>query len=209
VLRIRHQQSLVTTTKSFNVEAHGVLSCSNGCIKKVGLTNVWLSIRNQSWAVSTKTNQIFYAFLISPVPGTGFEPSATGITKCVFCHWATGSKPQIKREWSNKYKNGFVTDQQPFKTIYRYLFYKQLFHTKVLCAPFMCLQFGFVIFWWKDFGAKAAHKMLVKLTPGRFIDTYLLTLLKRIVFNQTVIHMDGYFMSNQIDFWFNYQWPVL
>jgi hypothetical protein len=30
----------------------------------------------------------------------------------------------------------------------------------------MCLQFGFVIFWRKDFGAKAAHKMLVKLTPG-------------------------------------------
>jgi hypothetical protein len=30
----------------------------------------------------------------------------------------------------------------------------------------MCLQFGFVIFWQKDFSAKAAHKMLVKLTPG-------------------------------------------
>jgi hypothetical protein len=30
----------------------------------------------------------------------------------------------------------------------------------------MCLQFGFVIFWRKDFGTKAAHKMLVKLTPG-------------------------------------------
>jgi hypothetical protein len=28
----------------------------------------------------------------------------------------------------------------------------------------MCLQFGFVIFWQKEFGAKAAHKMLVKLT---------------------------------------------
>jgi hypothetical protein len=28
----------------------------------------------------------------------------------------------------------------------------------------MCLQFGFLIFWQKDFGAKAAHKMLVKLT---------------------------------------------
>ncbi len=27
----------------------------------------------------------------------------------------------------------------------------------------MCLQFGFVIFWRKEFGAKAAHKMLVKL----------------------------------------------
>jgi hypothetical protein len=30
----------------------------------------------------------------------------------------------------------------------------------------MCLQFGFVIFWQNDFGAKAAHKMLVKLTPA-------------------------------------------
>jgi hypothetical protein len=30
----------------------------------------------------------------------------------------------------------------------------------------MWLQFGLVIFWQKDFGAKAAHKMLVKLTPG-------------------------------------------
>jgi hypothetical protein len=40
------------------------------------------------------------------------------------------------------------------------------FCTKVFCAAFMCLQFGFVIFWQKNFGAKAAHKMLVKLTPG-------------------------------------------
>jgi hypothetical protein len=31
---------------------------------------------------------------------------------------------------------------------------------------FYVLQFGFVIFWQKDFGAKAAHKMLVILTPG-------------------------------------------
>ncbi len=36
---------------------------------------------------------------------------------------------------------------------------------QVFCAAFMCLQFGFEIFWRKDFGAKAAHKMLVKLTP--------------------------------------------
>jgi hypothetical protein len=38
---------------------------------------------------------------------------------------------------------------------------------KVFCAAFMCSQFGFVIFWQKDLGAKAAHKMLVQLTPGR------------------------------------------
>jgi hypothetical protein len=36
----------------------------------------------------------------------------------------------------------------------------------VFCAAFMCLQFGFGIFWQKDFGANAAHKMFVKLTPG-------------------------------------------
>jgi hypothetical protein len=47
------------------------------------------------------------------------------------------------------------------------IFFEELFRTKVFCAAFMCLQFGFVIFWQKDFGAKAAHKkMLVKLTPG-------------------------------------------
>ncbi len=56
------------------------------------------------------------------------------------------------------------------------IFYKQHFHTKVLCAPFMCLQFGFVIFWRKDFGAKAAHKMLVKLTPGVIYDHNIYTI---------------------------------
>ncbi len=35
---------------------------------------------------------------------------------------------------------------------------------KAFCAAFMCLQFGFVTFWLKDFGTKDAHKMLVKLT---------------------------------------------
>jgi hypothetical protein len=47
------------------------------------------------------------------------------------------------------------------------IFYEQLFHTTVFCAAFMRLQFGFVIFWQKGFGAKAAHKILVKLAPGR------------------------------------------
>jgi hypothetical protein len=45
------------------------------------------------------------------------------------------------------------------------IFYEQLFHMKVFCAASMCLQFGLAIFWQKDFVAKAAHKMLVKLTP--------------------------------------------
>ncbi len=38
-------------------------------------------------------------------------------------------------------------------------------HTKVIYTDFKCLQFGFVIFWRKEFVTKAAHKMLVKLTP--------------------------------------------
>ncbi len=46
------------------------------------------------------------------------------------------------------------------------IFYGQLFRTKVFCVAFICLQFEFVFFWRKDFGAKAALKMLVKLTPG-------------------------------------------
>jgi hypothetical protein len=31
------------------------------------------------------------------------------------------------------------------------------FSYKSFSAAFMCLQFGFVIFWQKEFGAKAAH----------------------------------------------------
>jgi hypothetical protein len=46
------------------------------------------------------------------------------------------------------------------------IFYEQFFHSKVLYTAFMCSQFGFLIFWRKDFGAKAAHTMLVKWTPG-------------------------------------------
>ncbi len=45
-------------------------------------------------------------------------------------------------------------------------FYEQLFRTKVICAAFMCLQIGFVIFLAKGFWRKAAHKLLVKLTTG-------------------------------------------
>jgi hypothetical protein len=37
---------------------------------------------------------------------------------------------------------------------------------KFFGIAFMRSQFGFVIFWQKDFGAKAAHKIVVKLTSG-------------------------------------------
>ncbi len=40
------------------------------------------------------------------------------------------------------------------------------FFTNVFCTAFMCLELEFVIFWRKDLGAKPAHKMLVKLSPG-------------------------------------------
>ncbi len=38
------------------------------------------------------------------------------------------------------------------------------FCMKVLCAAFLLLQFGFVIFWRKNIGAKAACKIVMKLT---------------------------------------------
>ena len=47
-------------------------------------------------------------------------------------------------------------------------FYKHLFQTKVLCAAFMSWPFGCVIFRQKEIGAKAALKMLVKLTTAFF-----------------------------------------
>ena len=46
------------------------------------------------------------------------------------------------------------------------IFYEQLFHTNVFCSAFLCLQFGCVIFWWKEISTKNACKLLVKLTSG-------------------------------------------
>jgi hypothetical protein len=46
----------------------------------------------------------------------------------------------------------------------------------------MCLQFGFLICWQKDFGAKAAHKRLMKLTPGDVIFAQLACSLNDIIF---------------------------
>ncbi len=42
-----------------------------------------------------------------------------------------------------------------------------LFCAKVLWAAFLFSQFGFAIFWRMNIGAKAAHKMLMKLTAGK------------------------------------------
>jgi len=38
---------------------------------------------------------------------------------------------------------------------------------QVFCTAFLYLQFGFEIFWQNNFGAKAAKKMLVKLTTDQ------------------------------------------
>ncbi len=46
------------------------------------------------------------------------------------------------------------------------------FFVQMLFYSAFSLQFGFVIFWWKDFGAKATHKMLVKLKSGRISTSY-------------------------------------
>jgi len=40
--------------------------------------------------------------------------------------------------------------------------YVRIFHTKVFCAAFLLLKFGFVFFWRKNIGAKAARKMSMK-----------------------------------------------
>jgi hypothetical protein len=45
------------------------------------------------------------------------------------------------------------------------IFYEQFFSAKCF-AKLICWQFGFVIFWWKEIGAKTAHKMLMKLASG-------------------------------------------
>ena len=45
-------------------------------------------------------------------------------------------------------------------------FYKQPLHMQMFCASFICLQFGFVIFWQKEIRTKAVRKMMVKLTSG-------------------------------------------
>ncbi len=72
------------------------------------------------------------------------------------------SNSAVKRNEDKVYKTTLKWGQVSISLI----FYEQFFHTKVFNAAFMCFQFGFVIFWRKDFGAKAVHKMLVKLTPG-------------------------------------------
>ena len=53
-------------------------------------------------------------------------------------------------------------------------FYERLFLTKVICAAFLCLELGFVIFWQMEISSKAALKLLVKLTTGLNIRKHIL-----------------------------------
>jgi hypothetical protein len=46
------------------------------------------------------------------------------------------------------------------------MFYVQLLGLYVALAAFLCLYFRFVLYWRKHTCAKAARKMLVKLTLG-------------------------------------------
>ncbi len=66
---------------------------------------------------------------------------------------------------SMKVKNGLFHEEVDWVSISP-IFYEQLFHTKVFLRSFYVLTIWVLIFWQKDLGAKADHKMLVKLTPG-------------------------------------------
>ena len=54
----------------------------------------------------------------------------------------------------------------PRKCQFHQHFYKQLFCTKVFQAAFLYLGLRFVFFLQKEIGAKAARKMLMKLTAA-------------------------------------------
>jgi hypothetical protein len=58
---------------------------------------------------------------------------------------------------------------------------RQIFCTKVFLCSFSVLTIWVCIFWRKDFGAKAAHKMLVKVTPRLFQAPIFITAPKMII----------------------------
>ena len=61
----------------------------------------------------------------------------------------------------------FSTTKLVFQEAISSTFHQPLSCTKALFAAFLYLQFVFVIFWQKEIGEKAEHKMLMKLTAGR------------------------------------------
>ena len=74
-------------------------------------------------------------------------------------------KSEIKEEEEERTK---VNKEEGFRDRFHHHFMSSFFCTKVFCAALMRLQFGFVTFWRKEIGAKAARKMLVKLAIGLF-----------------------------------------
>jgi len=66
-------------------------------------------------------------------------------------------------------------------------FYEHFLCTKVFGTAFLYLLFGFVDFWHKNIGAKAARKMLVKLTTCKFISQLAL-----VQFNGPVFYFDKF-----------------
>jgi len=51
-------------------------------------------------------------------------------------------------------------------------FYACVIHMKVLHRDFLYLHFGFMTFWPKNIGKKSARRMLMKLTPGYFMNMW-------------------------------------
>ncbi len=111
--------------------------------------------------------KLFFAIFLSPGPSVaGIEPLTPGVNFTNIL-WATFAPKSFCQKITNPNCKYLKAVQRTLVWLsISPIFYKQLFRTKVLCAPFMCLQFGFVIFWRKEFGTKAAHIMLVKLIPG-------------------------------------------
>ncbi len=98
------------------------------------------------------------------------------LTSNLVCFANKNENCQLSYNWFQTSQTGGqqYSDTSPFSipcthksllVLFSPIFYEQFFRMKVFCTAFMCLQFGFVIFWQKEFGAKAANKMLLKLTP--------------------------------------------
>jgi hypothetical protein len=53
------------------------------------------------------------------------------------------------------------------------IFYEQLFHTKFLAQLLCAYNLALKLFWRKDFGSRAAHKMCVKLIPSTIVKMFI------------------------------------
>jgi hypothetical protein len=76
---------------------------------------------------------------------------------------------KVSQNWPKNNQKSFLTFGLVDQVSISPIFYEQLSLYESFFTAFICLKFGFVISWQKNFGAKAAHKMLVKLTPVKKI----------------------------------------